>query len=199
MKISDELVIIGASGHGKVVEEIARLNGYKVKGYLDDAPIEGILGKVSDAENFKDCNFVIAIGNNCIRERIAKENEELNFVSLVHPKAVVSESATIGKGTVVMAGAIINPDAKVGNHCIINTGAIVEHDNEIADFVHISPNATLCGTVKVGERTHVGAGVTVKNNISITGDCIIGVGSAVVKDIEKAGVYVGVPAKELKK
>jgi len=199
MKISDELIIIGASGHGKVVEEIARLNGYKVKGYLDDAPIEGILGKVNDAENFKDCNFVIAIGNNIIREKIAKAYSELNFVSLVHPKAVVSEKATIGDGTVVMAGAIINPDARVGNHCIINTGAIVEHDNEIADFVHISPNATLCGTVKVGERTHVGAGVTVKNNINITNDCIIGVGSAVVKDIEKAGVYVGIPAKELQK
>ena len=167
MKTSDELIIIGAGGHSNVVEEIAKLNGYKVRGFLDDSQ-SGALGRLSDAENFKDCDFVIAIGNNCIREKIAKENKELNFVSLVHPKAVVSGNATIGDGTVVMAGAIINPDAKVGNHCIINTGAIVEHDNEIADFVHISPKATLCGTVRVGERTHVGAGVTVKNNINIT-------------------------------
>lgn len=198
MKTSDELIIIGAGGHSKVVEEIARLNGYKVRGFLDDSQ-SGALGRISDAENFKDCDFVIAIGNNVIREKIVAEHSGLNFASLVHPKAVVSGSATIGDGTVVMAGAIINPDAKVGNHCIINTGAIVEHDNEIADFVHISPNATLCGTVRVGERTHIGAGVTVRNNLNITADCIIGVGSAVVKDIEKAGIYVGVPAKELKK
>ncbi len=197
MKTSDELIIIGAGGHGKVIEEIAKLNGYKVKGYLDDTPIDGVLGKIIDAENFKDCDFVIAIGNNNIRERIVKEHSGLNYATLVHPKAVVSEKATIGEGTVVMAGAIINPDVKVGNHCIINTGAVVDHDNVLSDFVHISPNATLCGTVSVGERTHIGAGATVRNNLKITGDCVIGVGSAVVKDIDKKGVYVGVPAKEL--
>lgn len=204
--MSKEIVIIGASGHGKVIADIVASNGNVVKGFLDDDnEIQGktiigfpVLGKIDDYKKFTDCEFVIAIGNSHIREKIVK-SLDVKWHTAVHPKAVVSNfDITIGEGTVIMANAVVNPSTKIGKHCIINTGAVVEHDNVLGDYVHISPNATLAGTVMVGKSTHICVGACVKNNINICADCIIGAGATVVRDITESGTYVGVPVRKIK-
>ena len=198
------VVIIGASGHGKVIADIILKSGDAIKGFLDDSKettetVVGfpVLGKVSDYEKYLDCQFVIAIGNASVREKISLQLEDkVQWYTAIHPAAIISGlDVEIGEGTVVMATAVINSSVKIGRHCIINTGAVVEHDNVLEDYVHISPNTTLAGTVSVGKRTHVGAGATVKNNIAICEDCTIGAGAVVVKNLEISGIYVGVPAE----
>ena len=94
-----------------------------------------------------------------------------------------------------MAGAVINPGTMIGKGCIINTNSAIDHDCEIGDFVHVSVGSHLSGTVTVGKGTWIGAGATVSNNVAICGGCMIGAGAAVIKDIDKPGTYVGVPAK----
>lgn len=202
--MSKKLVIIGASGHGKVIADIALRNGYEIVGFLDDndtiKEIGGfpLLGSVLDVAKFaSECEFFIAIGNNRIREMIA-EKYAVNWATLIHPTAVIGREVELKAGTVVMANAVINPSARIGMHCIINTGAVIEHDNFLDDYVHVSPNAALAGTVHAGKRVHVGVGACVKNNVTITDDVTIGAGAAVVKDITEAGVYVGVPARRIK-
>ena len=147
--MSKKLVIIGASGHGKVIADIALKTGYEVVGFLDDnETVEEncgfpVLGKIKDVAKYKEqCEFVIAIGNNSIREKIA-EQYDIQWATLIHPTAVIGIDVQVGEGTVVMANAVINPCASIGKHCIINTGAIVEHDNDLEEYVHISPKATL--------------------------------------------------------
>lgn len=196
----NRLIIIGASGHGKVIADIAMKNGYKEIVFLDDNPqiLEcagfPVIGKTADANQLGG-DKIVAIGNPAIRERI---QETIPTVTLVHPDAVISRRVTLGEGTVVMAGAVINSDAVIGNGCIINTGASVDHDCRIGDFVHISVGAHVAGTCNIGERTWIGAGATVSNNITICGDCMIGAGSVVVRDITESGTYVGCPAKRIK-
>lgn len=198
-----KLIIIGASGHGKVIADIAIKNGYEILGFLDDndsvKSILGfpVLGAVDRIEQYRqECEFVIAIGNNRIREKIA-EQFSATWATLIHPTAVIGMDVEIGEGTVIMANAVINPSAKIGNHCIINTGAIVEHDNRLEDFVHISPNAVLAGTVEVGENTHIGVGACIKNNLKIADNVTVGAGAVVTKNITEAGVYIGVPSRRL--
>ena len=194
--MSKEVIIIGASGHGKVIADIIKKSGDVVFGYLDDDLSKpGVMGIVADCANYKDKLFVIGIGNNTIRKRIAEVYNDLSYYTAIHPSADIASDVVIGAGTVVMAKAVINASTKIGRHCIVNTGAVIEHDNKIADYVHISPNATLCGTVIVGESTHIGAGAIVKNNISITDNVTVGCGGCVVKNIEIPGTYIGVPAK----
>lgn len=199
-----KLIIIGASGHGKVLLDIALKNEYEVLGFLDDneavKELAGypVLGKVTQASSYSDeIEFIIGIGSNAIRKRIATECC-FKWATLIHPRAVIGHGVTIGEGTVVMANAVVNPFATVGKHCIINTASVVEHDNRIDNFAHISPGAVLAGTVAVGEGTHIGAGAVVKNNLTIADECVIGAGAAVVKDITEKGVYAGVPAKRIK-
>lgn len=202
--MNKNVVIIGASGHGKVIADIILKSGDQVKGFLDDAENLPerildipVLGRVRDFEKYADCRFVIGIGNAAVRERIADMLSGVQWYTAVHPNAVVSLlGAEIGEGTVVMANAVINSGARIGKHCIVNTAAVVEHDNLLEDYVHISPGAALAGTVTVGKRTQIGVGACVRNNLSICADCMIGAGAAVVKDIAEPGTYVGVPAQK---
>lgn len=146
--------IYGASGHGKVIIEIAETLGYSI-GYVfdDDKSITKLLSyKVTHSPNehqLLQYPIVFAIGNNKTRQQLAATLHIKTAPPLIHPSAIISPRATIGKGTVVMPGAIINADTVIGDHCIINSGAVVEHDCILEDFVHISPNASLAGGVTV--------------------------------------------------
>lgn len=191
------LTIVGASGHGRVVADIARLCGYDEIVFLDDDPGATECAGwpvVGDTRTPVDGDAFVAIGNAAVRRRLS---EGLEPVTLVHPDAVVAQDVTIGRGTVVMAGAVINPGTTIGDGCIVNTCASVDHDCVVGDFAHVSVGAHLCGTVSVGEDTWVGAGAVVSNNVTVCADVTIGAGAVVVNDIEDEGTYVGVPARKL--
>lgn len=200
-----KVIIIGASGHGKVVADAVNLSGDSVAGFLDDNPNLGgsfmgfsVFGGVDCFKDYKDHYFVIAIGNARIREKIANKIDGVKWYTAIHPSAVISKlGVVIGEGTVVMANAVVNAGAFIGKHCIINSGAIVEHDNRLENFVHVSVGAKLAGTVHIGKRTWVGIGASVSNNLSICEDCMIGAGAVVVKKISEPGTYMGVPAERL--
>lgn len=195
------LNILGASGHGKVVADIARLNGYTEIYFFDDDkglkecagyPVVGTENDLSTAIG----HIFIAIGNAKTRQRVMEKYKNRNFPILVHPSAVVADGVEIGDGSVVMAGAVINPGARIGRGCIVNTSSSVDHDCTVGDYCHIAVGAHLSGTVSVREGTWIGAGATVSNNVNICDGCMIGAGAVVIKDINEPGTYVGVPAKK---
>lgn len=202
MDMVKNIAIIGASGHGKVVADIAAKNGYEEIFFLDDNEKVHecggypVVGKSIDAKKI-DADFVVGIGNAEIRKRIMEMLDYEKVVSLIHPDAVIANDVSIGAGTVVMAGTVINPGTVIGKGCIINTCSPVDHDCRVDDFVHIAVGSHLCGRVTVGNSTWIGAGVTVSNNVNICGGCMIGVGAAIVKDIEMIGTYVGIPARRI--
>lgn len=203
-----ELVVIGEGGHSKVIQDLIRFNkDFKIIAILDDKHKELKLehdvfrGPVSSAQNFyiKNINikFFVAIGNNEIRKAIVSKLglPQESYITLIHQTAVVSPTATIGYGSVIMANAVISSDAIVGNHAIVNTGAIIEHDNVIEDYVHAAPKATLTGSVKVLEGAMIGAGATVIPGKCIGEWAVIGAGSTVIRDIPARCTAVGAPAK----
>ena len=197
----NRLIIIGASGHGKVVADIATLCGYDDIVFLDDdesvKKCAGwpVIGKSTEAP---DGEVFVAVGNAETRKRLMELYKERVQPILIHPSAVIAKGVEIGEGTVVMAGSVINPEARIGKGVIVNTSSSVDHDCVVEDFCHISVGAHLSGTVVVGTRTWIGTGAIVSNNINICGGCIIGAGAVVIKDIDEPGTYVGVPAKKVK-
>ena len=204
--MSEKVIVIGASGHGKVVADIVRRSGDTLLGFLDDneaLPSEiadiPVLGKVADYARYPEASFVVGIGNSDVREKVARQLDGVRWYTAIHPSAVISALETqIGVGSVIMANAAINPSAYVGEHSIVNTAAVVEHDNHIGSFAHISVGARLGGTVLVGSHTWVGIGATISNNISICDHCTIGAGAVVICDIKESGTYVGIPARKIK-
>jgi sugar O-acyltransferase (sialic acid O-acetyltransferase NeuD family) len=207
MNSRNKLLIIGASGHGRVVADIAmKMNRWQEIALLDDdeniqSPIRvKVIGKSNDAFTYiNDYDVFVAIGNNKTREKIKTKLEMVgaNIPTLIHPSAIIGEKVEVGIGTVVMAGVVINCCSSIGEGCIINTGAVIDHDNVIEDYVHISPGARLAGTVKVGQGSWLGIGSVVSNNVNIISGCMIGAGAVVVRDITEPGTYVGVPVRRI--
>lgn len=196
-----KLVIIGAGGHGKVIAEIAKKNGYSNIVFLDDneklykCGDFPIIGSCSEFSKI-DGDVIVGIGNTLLRKYMLEVIPKDRLVTLIHPNAVVADDVVIDIGSVIMAGSVINPGTRIGKGCIINTSSSVDHDCKIGDYVHIAVGSHLCGGVTIGNETWIGAGAVISNNISVCSECMIGAGAVVICNIAEKGTYVGIPAKK---
>jgi len=201
MGTTKKLFVYGASGHGKVVADIAENCGYEVAGFIDDGEKENAISFEKFLTLKKEsCVVALGIGSNMARKRVFEKLKanSVRIVTLVHPKAVIAKSAKVGEGTVVMAGVVLNPDSLIERGAIINTASVIEHDNIIGEFAHISPGTTLAGDVSVGAFSHIGIGSSVIQGINIGSHATLGAGSVVLKDIPSSSTAYGVPAKVVK-
>ena len=200
------LAILGASGHGKVLADIAELTGWEKIDFFDDAWPErknnGAWQVIGDTQKLLDSlkaydGVIVAIGNNKIRQRKLQQLDSAGakIITLIHPSATVSRYTEVGLGSVVVAGAVINPDCNIGSGVIINTCSSVGHDCALGDAVHVCPGARLAGGTVVGERAWIGVGSSVRQLIRIGSDAIVGAGAAVVQDVLPNITVVGVPAR----
>ncbi len=191
------IYVYGASGHGIVVADIAVLCGYEVI-FIDDGENEH--PSFEDIKNNTDIPIALGIGSNRIRANIFQKVSECGFeiVTLIHPKAVISESAVIGEGTVVMANVVVNAKALIAKGVILNTSSVIEHENIVDEFVHISPTVALAGNVKVGAFSHIGIGSCVIQNIKIGKNSVVGAGSVVVNSIDSFSLAYGNPCKKIR-
>ncbi|MBQ9611379.1 MAG: acetyltransferase [Lachnospiraceae bacterium] len=198
-----KIIILGASGQGKVAADIALACGYDSIAFLDDdANKKECMGYsvIGTHDYLRNCDqsidVFVAIGNSKIRENIFAMLGERGTipVTLIHPTAVIGSNVRIGAGSIVMPHATIAAETVIGMGAIINTNASVDHENVLGDYVHISVGSHLAGQVQIGSHTWIGIGAIVSNNLSICDNCMIGAGAVVVRDITEPGTYVGVPA-----
>tara|TARA_R110002050_G_scaffold296426_1_gene456399 strand:- start:46737 stop:48509 length:1773 start_codon:yes stop_codon:yes gene_type:complete len=209
------IVIIGASGHAKVIIDIIeRLNKYNIIGLIDSfKPIGSsifnykILGSEKEITNLGNIyNFnegIIAIGDNWTRKTIHNKIKRIaphfGFINAIHPNSIIGKNVKIGTGTVIMAGVIVNSDARIGHFCIINTKASLGHDSILNEYSSLAPNATIGGNVEIGICSAISLGSNIIQDITIGKHSIIGAGSLVVRDIDDFSMAYGVPAKFIKK
>jgi len=204
----NKLIIIGAGGHGRVVADCAELNGYREIEFLDDCYPERtttgkwqVIGKVSDWQKYlNNTDFIVAFGNNVLRSKTISllQKNDINLISLIHPKAVLSTDIILGQSCVVLANAVINIGSTVNDGCIINTSATVDHDCHLAKCVHISPGANIAGGVKVGAFSWIGIGSAVIEYISLGINTKTGAGAVITAPTDENALYVGIPAKKIK-
>ncbi|EAT16124.1 acetyltransferase [Desulfuromonas acetoxidans] len=202
----NRLAILGASGHGKVIADIAECCGWQVIDFFDDAwPDVACIGSwnvvgvtntlISKLHEYT--GVVVAIGNNKIRNRKMFQLKELKapLVSLVHPSATVSRYTVIGSGSVLMAGVVVNAGTTIGDGAILNTCCSVDHDCILGDGVHVSPGAHLAGNVCLGDASWVGIGASVRQGITLGANVTVGAGATVVSDFPDDVIVTGVPAR----
>lgn len=206
-----KLLVIGSSGHAAVLVDAMQLRGtYQIVGYLDDTiargtvrsgyPILGAMGDVAAVcAQYEIRDAVIAVGDNWWRRqlhgKLIERCPQLKFPAVLHPSAVVSESAEVGSGTAVLAACHIGPGSKVGEFCILNTGSSIDHDCQMRDFSSIGPGAFTGGFVDLGECSAVGVGASISDRISVGRHTVIGTGAVVVRDIPDLVVAYGNPAR----
>ncbi|MFT6842577.1 MAG: sugar O-acyltransferase (sialic acid O-acetyltransferase NeuD family) [Psychroserpens sp.] len=208
------ILIMGSSGYAKVIIDIIEKQrkysisglidtfvdigeetfGYKVLGSEDDIP-ELILSK-------KIFGLILAIGDNYIREEIYKKIKKiaptLEFITAIHPSAIIGKDVVIGNGSAIMGGVIINPSCEISSHCIINTNASVDHDSKIGEFSSLAPNSCTGGNVVLNEGVVIGIGATILHGIKIGKYSVIGASALVNNDVTEFSVVYGVPAKKIR-
>ncbi len=210
----DKVIIVGASGHAKVVKDIfEKQHKYQILGFIDAKKNTGetflnypVLGSeellpqlIYDHPN---THIFIAIGDNFIRsqvaERILQMIPKIKFATAIHPSAQIASDVVIGEGTAIMAGVIINPFTTIGKFVILNTRCSVDHDNIIGDFASLAPNATTGGNVHLGNFSALSISATIKHGVKVGEHTVIGGGAFANKHLPDCCVAFGVPAKNIK-
>ena len=201
----EQLVLFGGGGHAAVCSEVFVDGGRSIVGYV--APVATTLSYkyLGDDETYlsssqSDVEAFVAVGSNQLRMRITEAAQIYGqrLAGAVHSSAIVSSSASIGVGSIVMPGAIINARAKIGAGVIVNSGAVVEHDVIVEDFVHVGPGSRVAGGAMLRRGVLLGVGASVIPNVTIGEWSVVGAGAAVVRDVKQASVAVGVPARLVK-
>lgn len=200
------LVVFGAGGHGKVVADVLLAAGERVAGFVDDGRPAGsiVMGlPVLGGASWLAANaarVALGVGDNRARARVAEACADIgaDLATAIHPRAVVSPSARIDVGAVVMALAVVNPDAVVERGAVVNTAAVVEHDCVVGRFAHVSPNAAMAGACRVGALAHLGIGAVMLPGTAIGDETVVGAGAVVTRDLPGQVIARGVPAKTVR-
>lgn len=200
------LIIVGGGGHARVVLDSARSSGHgevlvcdpRVAGTtLDGAPVARTDELALAAEFGARARFVVAIGDPGIREALTRKLAAagVRWATIVHGSAIVSPSAALGAGSVVLPRAVVNAGASIGAAAIVNTGAVIEHDVAVGEGTHIAPGVVITGGVTIGAWSFVGANATVLPGVRIGDRAVVGAGSVVTKPVSNGATVVGAPAR----
>ena len=159
----NNLLILGAGGMGHMIQETALQIGYDSVAFLDDAKKgKDIIGKCCDYENFLQSydTAVAAFGDNNMRLRWTERLMEAGYQvpAIVHPSAVVSPSAVIGRGSFVMHRAVVNTNTVIEHGVLVSSGAVIDHDSYIASGVNIGLGSIVKANCTIASGVRVEAG-----------------------------------------
>jgi sugar O-acyltransferase (sialic acid O-acetyltransferase NeuD family) len=212
--IGERLLIVGSSGHARVIIDLIEKQGvHEIVGLIDRFRIIGdevlgyaILGGEDDIPRLGVAHSVtgccVAIGDNYTRGRVADlvaaGTPAIRFPTLIHPAATVARDVIIGAGTVLMAGVVVNTSARIGDFCILNTSSSVDHDASVGDHASLAPGARLGGKVVIGPYAAIGMGATVIQGVRVGRHSVIGAGAVVLTPVGDFRLAYGVPAGEVR-
>lgn len=188
--MSKRVIVIGAGGHGRsVAEAILLLGRDEIVGFVDDDadanskvwtyPILGRTDSLYTLRVLTDA-VVVAIGNNAVREKLYALVRDAGFelLSVIHPAAFVSPTATLGAGCAVMAGAVVGTEAQLGEGVIVNCGATVDHHCRVDAFGHLGVNACMAGGSVLGHRAWMQAGSALGYGVQVEDGAVLAPGEA---------------------
>ena len=206
------LIIIGAGGMGRQVLSFAKsCNGYEkeydIKGFLDDnldamkdfPGYPPVLGTVDGYQLEADDVFFNSIGDvnskkRCVQKILDKGGD---FLTLIHPTALVSPDAKIGKGCMIGSYVGIGVETTIGDFCLIQSKAIIGHDVHVDDYARIDCNVVLIAGVNVGKDVCVHTSAVVNHNVSLGDGSTVGAMSFVIKKVKPGQTVFGNPATVL--
>lgn len=200
-------MLVAASGLARETLAAVRAAGrYDVIGIVDDDParwgelIGGIkvLGGLDVVHDHPDAQVVICAGKGPARRAISvRLGMDVRYATVVHPSVSMTDSCTIGAGSILLAGCVLTADIAIGRHVVLMPHVTLTHDDDISDYATLCAGVTLGGSVHVGERAYLGMSSCVRERCSIGAGATIGMGAVVLSDVPDDETWAGVPARRL--
>lgn len=210
----EKVFVVGASGHAKVIIDILEKGSkYEIVGLIDLPKNKGsiffgytVLGSEEDLpnllKNHPGCKIFIAVGDGWLRhkivEKIIRIVPHIEFISAIHPSAILARGVVIGKGVAIMAGVIINSDCKIGDFAILNTKSSLDHDGIMHEYSSLLPNAVTGGSVEIGAFSVISIGASILHGKKVGNHSIIGAGAVLTCNCEPNTIMYGIPAKKIR-
>jgi len=209
-----KIIVIGASGHAKVIIDIIeKEDKYEIIGLIDSYKEKGgktfgyailgtekIIPKLIEEENLY--GGILAIGDNFIRKELFFKIKEIQsnfkYINAIHPKSIIGAKVIIGKGVVIMPGVIVNTQSEIDDFCILNTKSTLDHECKMRKFSSLGPGTNVGGNVLIGECTAISLGAKVIENINIGKHTVVGAGSLIIRNVGDFKIAFGIPAKEIR-
>jgi sugar O-acyltransferase (sialic acid O-acetyltransferase NeuD family) len=217
--VSKRILILGGHGNGAVIASaIADANDrgddeWIVAGYLNDRmepgedihghPVLGKTGEIGEyvRKGYYAINTILRIDGQ--QERIDMFESfalpDKSLATVVHPTAYVAPTVELGPGVVIMPKVTVSPGVVFGKGCLIMVAATIGHDSRLGKYCHVAAQACVGARVKLGDGVHIGMNATVGENITIGTNAALGMGAVLTKDVGHGEVWVGNPAKFLRK
>jgi sugar O-acyltransferase (sialic acid O-acetyltransferase NeuD family) len=205
----ERIIIVGAGGFGREVlqwarhawpEHVHKLTGFvsadptKLHGHAPSLPI---IGLPNDFELRPTDGFVLGIGIPRIRRVVAEQLEArgARFLTLIHPTAIVADTAVIGPGSVICPYAIVSDAVRLGRCVLVNYHASLGHDAEAGDYAVLSPYSSLGGSACVEEDTFLGLHASVAPGKRLAARSAISANSTALSDVPEECLVYGVPGR----
>jgi sugar O-acyltransferase (sialic acid O-acetyltransferase NeuD family) len=205
------IIIVGAGGFGREVYLWAKdsfsKDQYKIKGFLDDNPKIlnnynmdiGIIGDLDGYGIKKQDRFVFAIGDIDVKKHLVTKLKEkgAKFLTLIHPTAIVANTAKIGQGVIICPFVTVSDHAQLGDFVMMNIYSSCGHDVKVGDYCILSPYATLNGFVILEDEVFLGTHSTIIPYKKIGYKSKISANSSVMRDVPPNKMVFGVPGKAI--
>jgi sugar O-acyltransferase (sialic acid O-acetyltransferase NeuD family) len=204
--VKQPLLIVGAGAVGGYLSWNMQELGpdYEVLGFLDDDPSkEGtlaygrrVLGPVERVREYPGAAVAVGIAAPRVRQRIVEHlSPHTNlFPSFVAPGAWLSESVSVGRGTIIYPGVSINFETVVGDFCILNMNCAIGHNCTLSEYSTLAPGVNFAGFTLLEPLVDVGIGAATRQGVRIGEGAVVGGQSMVIRDVACDATVVGVPA-----
>lgn len=204
-----DIVIVGASGFGREVMQYALETygtdpAYRIKGFLDDRPPDlgpyglpyPVLAGTQDYQPQAEDRLIIALGDPKLRAMMADRFSAMgaSFLTIVHPRAYVSGTATVGRGCIVGPFATVGPYASLGEHSLLTYYASVGHDVKVGRCCALSPHSVANGGSSIGDLAFLGAHAVVNPMQQVGDGAKVAAGAVVYRPVPAGALAAGNPA-----
>lgn len=197
--MNKKFALFGAGGHAR---EVAVQIGKPVTFFVDDAYSGKFANPISMFDP-KKYYMMVAVADSLDREAIVSRlPKETEYFSFIHQTALIMDSSTIeiGPGAFIGAYCILTTNIRIGKHAILNRAVQIGHDCIIGDYFSAMPGSIVSGNCSLGHRVYIGTNSSIREKVTVDSDVTLGMGSCLVNGFENtSGIYVGVPAKLIKK
>jgi sugar O-acyltransferase (sialic acid O-acetyltransferase NeuD family) len=177
------------------------------EGYIQSNKYEGLplvaFEEIDQIYPPEQCQMLVTIGYRKLRAKKrafekckAKGYMLANFIS---DQAVTYPDLEIGENNLIFGHAYLGPDGTIGDNTIVRPNTYIGHDFTIRDHAYVAPGVNIAGSCTIGELSFIGIGSTVIGGVVLAKETLIGSGSLVLKNTEAHGLYMGRPAKLIRK